>query len=108
MRQTMNARMRDLLPAISLLIGGLVLSGGLPLSPHPGEAAIVAFSPSISGAEAFAHVVEAGWLPVASPFPFLILARPDGTDQPRRPAGAYLLLNAGAMVGCLPIESASR
>ena len=104
----MNARMPDLLPAITLLLGGLALGGALILSYHPGKPALVVFPPSIPGAEAFSHVAEAGWLPVASPYPFLIIARPDGTGQSRRPIDAYFLLNASAMFGCLPAESAKR
>ena len=65
----MNARMPDLLPALTLLIGGLALSAGLTLSHHPGEPALVVFAPSIPGAEAFARVAEAGWLPSHPPIP---------------------------------------
>lgn len=104
----MIARMPDLIPAIALLFGGLALSAVLTLSPHPGEPALVVFSPSTPSGEAFARVAEAGWLPVASPYPFLVLARPDGAGQSRRPADAYLLLNASAIFGCLPAESNVR
>lgn len=42
------------------------------------------------------------------PYSFLVLARPDEAGQSRRPADAYLLLNASAMFGCLPAESTAR
>lgn len=104
----MDHRTEELLPAFALLFGGLVVSGILALSPRPGHAVMVVFDPRTAVTDAIALVSEAGWLPVAAPRPFIIIARPDALDHPRHPTDAYLLLDARAMSGCLSVDSSSK
>lgn len=100
--------MTELLPAFALFMGGLVFSGILTLSPRSGHAVMVVFDPRTTVSDAIALVSEAGWLPVAAPRPFIVIARPDARDHPRYPIDAYLLLDARAMSGCLPADTSSK
>ncbi|EWY38511.1 hypothetical protein N825_13230 [Skermanella stibiiresistens SB22] len=103
----MDRRTLDLLPAAALLAGGLVVGGAVTLSPKAGHSVMVVFGPGTAATEAVSRVIKAGWLPVASPRPFLVIARPDTAAEARRPDDAYLLLDARAMSGCQPQSSES-
>jgi len=91
--------MRDLLPCMVLALVGTVFVFAAKLSPRAGENVMVVFPVGTAAEDALVRVIEAGWLPITTPVPSVVLAAPDGVAG-RRPAGAWAMLDAMGLRGC--------
>ncbi len=91
--------MRSLLPAAALGLLGLLALLPTALQPRPGAAVLALFPPGYGSAAAFSAAAEAGWHPVEGIRPNLLLLQP--TAAARRPAGAWLVVDAAGARGCV-------
>jgi hypothetical protein len=92
--------MKDTAPALALLALGTAALAAAALVPRGGPVLAV-FAPGTPREQAFAAVVEAGWLPVSAPRDFLVVAAPAAeAPVPTLPAGALLMIDARGARGC--------
>lgn len=91
--------MRDLLPALAFAVMGSVALGAATLAPRDDAPVLVVFAPGTVPEDGLMRVIGAGWRPIATPGPGLVLADPDGAGT-RRPPGAWVVLNAMGLRGC--------
>jgi hypothetical protein len=87
------------LPALLLLGASAAALAGLSLAPRPGQPVLAVFPPWTSNAAAFEDIVTTGWIPIASPRAFAIVALP---APGATPPGAFLVLDARGARGCSP------
>lgn len=90
--------MRTFLPSLFLGVIGTGLVAAALLTPKPGASVLHVFPPGTTDSEALVRVLEAGWLPIATPRPFVVLAAP--ADAARPPRGAWMTLDALGARGC--------
>ncbi|GEO43200.1 hypothetical protein SAE02_73480 [Skermanella aerolata] len=106
--RAIRSLMNDFLPAFALLVASVVIGAVVMLTPRPDHAALIVFGPMTLVTEAVTRTVEAGWLPIASPRSFVIIARRHAGSEVRRPEGAFLLLDASGISGCFSLSSVEK